>query len=135
MQVRIHKAEGFNLLLMAPTQNWGGPEQISSIEGTLNLPHILILPYSTTRELWGALFYLSPSLTYSSSNCKQLLLPDLWLLYFNGHNKYFEKLSVILKIVLWTFTAKYNTNPSLMLKTLASICDSPHVHHSVGLHP
>lgn len=135
MQGYVHKTEGSNLLLMAPTQNWEGPEQIPAIEGTLNLPHILILPYSTTGELWGALFYLSPSPIYSSSNCKQSLLPDLWLLYFNGHNKYFEKLSVILKIVLPTFTAKYNTNPSLMLKTLASTCDSSHVHHSVGLHP
>lgn len=29
-----------------------------------------------------------------------------------------------MKIVLRTFTAKYNINPSLMLKALVSICDS-----------
>lgn len=121
---------------MTSTQNWGGPEQIPAIEGTINLPpHILNLPYSTTGELWGALCYLSPSLRYPSYNHKQLLLPDLWLLYYHGHDKYFIKLSVFLKIALQTFTAKYNINPSLMVKTSVSICDSTPVHHSVGVIP
>lgn len=124
MQGCIHKTERPNLLLMAPTQDWGGPEQIPAIEGTLNLPHDLNLPYSTTGKLWGALLYLSPFLMYPSNNSKQLLLSDFWLLYFNGQEKYFEKLSVILKILLRTFTAKYNINPSLMVKTLVSTCDS-----------
>lgn len=124
MQGCIHKTEASNLLLMAAIQNWEGPEQIPTIEGTLNLPHVLNLPYSTTGELWGALLYLSPSLMYPSYNYKQLLLPDFWFLYFIGHNKYFEKLSVILKIVLRTFTAEYDINPSQMLKTSVSICDS-----------
>lgn len=131
MQSCIHKIEGSNLLLMAPTQNWRVTEQIPVIEGTPNLPHVLNLPYSNTGELWGALLYLSPSLMYSSYNHKQLLPPDLWLLYFHGHDKYFEKLSVLLKTVMWTFTAKYNINPSLMVRTSVSICDSTHAHHSV----
>lgn len=69
MQGCIHKTESSNLLLMAAIQNWEGPEQIPTIEGTLNLPHVLNLPYSTTGELWGALLYLSPSLMYPSYNC------------------------------------------------------------------